>query len=245
MGEGNGEAELPASIELAWGLRARPTKGPKPGLSLERIVAAGVRVAVSMGRVAKELDVTAMSLYRHVAAKDELLALMVDAAVGPPPELTAQGWRAALMEWAWADLRALRRHSWVLHVQLTGFPATPNQIGWLERGLAAAGGTGLTENEKLSVVMLLNALARTQAGVSDPINAALAEAGMTETDARGHYGRLLRRVTDAERFPAITAFLDSGAFEEPDHPDAEFVFGLERVLDGVAELIASRRRRSG
>jgi ketosteroid isomerase-like protein len=46
-----GEAvwELPASIEAAWGLRERPHKGPKPGLSLRRIVAAGVKVAESEG----------------------------------------------------------------------------------------------------------------------------------------------------------------------------------------------------
>ena len=50
---------LPASIEAAWGLRERPARGPKPALSLERIVAAAVDVAaaegigaVSMGRVA-------------------------------------------------------------------------------------------------------------------------------------------------------------------------------------------------
>ncbi|RBL86888.1 TetR/AcrR family transcriptional regulator, partial [Streptomyces cavourensis] len=39
-----GGGDLPASIEAAWGLRERPAKGPKPGLSLERIVAAAVAV---------------------------------------------------------------------------------------------------------------------------------------------------------------------------------------------------------
>ena len=41
--------------------------------------------AVSMGRVAGELGSSPMSLYRYVDAKDELLALMVDAALGPVP----------------------------------------------------------------------------------------------------------------------------------------------------------------
>jgi hypothetical protein len=51
--------DLPASIEAAWGRRERPHRGPKPGLSLSRIVEAGVRIAeadglaaVSMSRVA-------------------------------------------------------------------------------------------------------------------------------------------------------------------------------------------------
>ena len=62
---------LPASIEAAWGVRARPNKGPRPALSLERIVAAAVRVAaadglqaVSMSRVAARPGVSTMSLYR-------------------------------------------------------------------------------------------------------------------------------------------------------------------------------------
>src|SRR6478736_4584439 len=62
MTEGDGEAGLPASIEYAWGLQARPVKGPKPGLSIERIVEAGVAIAeaegisaVSMSRVAAEI----------------------------------------------------------------------------------------------------------------------------------------------------------------------------------------------
>ena len=71
---------LPASIAAAWGLRERPARGPKPGLSLERIVAAAVAVAraegveaVSMSRVARELGSSPMSLYRYVGAKDELV----------------------------------------------------------------------------------------------------------------------------------------------------------------------------
>jgi hypothetical protein len=31
--------------------------------------------------------------------------------------------------------------------------------------------------------------------------------------------------------------LDAGVFDHPDHPDDEFVFGIERILDGVAALV--------
>ena len=74
------ENGIPPVLAMAWGLRDRPGKGPRPGLTLERIVAAGVKVAateglgaVSMARVAKELGAATMSLYRHINAKDELL----------------------------------------------------------------------------------------------------------------------------------------------------------------------------
>src|SRR5215470_993531 len=106
--EGLDQQALPASVAAAWGVRDRPHKGPKPGLSLERIVAAAVQVAdaeglaaVSMSRVAAELGTAPMSLYRYVAAKDELLALMFDAAYGPSPTGPGgdAGWRAGLSRW--------------------------------------------------------------------------------------------------------------------------------------------------
>ena len=106
------EAEVPASVAAAWGVRERPHKGPKPGLSLARIVDAGVRVAdtegidaVSMGRVATSLDTAAMSLYRHVSSKEELLRLMVDAAWGdsPGPLAAGESWRDGLSRMAQAQ----------------------------------------------------------------------------------------------------------------------------------------------
>ena len=85
-------AGLPVSILTAWGLRGRPAKGPRPTLSLAQIVTAGVQVAeseglaaISMSRVAAKLGTAPASLYRHVATKDELLALMADAVLGRPP----------------------------------------------------------------------------------------------------------------------------------------------------------------
>jgi AcrR family transcriptional regulator len=104
---------LPASIEAAWGVRTRPNKGPRPALSLERIVAAAVRVAttdglqaVSMGRVAADLGVSTMSLYRYVAARDELLALMADLSFEAPPAARRpeETWRDGLSRWAWSEL---------------------------------------------------------------------------------------------------------------------------------------------
>src|SRR4051812_49574831 len=112
---------LPASIAAAWGLRERPARGPRPGLSLERIVGAAVDLAdaegigaVSMGRVAKELGSSPMSLYRYVAAKDELLALMVDAALALPnaPGDPGEDWRAGIARRAWGYYDAPRPPAW-------------------------------------------------------------------------------------------------------------------------------------
>jgi AcrR family transcriptional regulator len=246
---------LPASIEAAWGVRERPNKGPRPALSLERIVAAAVRVAaadglaaVSMSRVAADLGVSTMSLYRYVAAKDELLALMSDLAWETPPARRgpAESWRAGLSRWAWTELAVVRRNPWVLRIPISGPPVTPNAIAWLEVGLDCLRDTGLEEGEKLGVILLLTGFVRNQALLEADISAAQA-AGTTppEPELLASYGRLLTRLTDPERFPALHAVIASGVFDQPGDGDEDFVFGLERVLDGIEALIEKRRTTGG
>ncbi|MGX1886438.1 TetR/AcrR family transcriptional regulator C-terminal domain-containing protein [Streptomyces sp. NPDC055287] len=248
-GDGGGESGgtgLPASLELAWGLRERPAKGPKPGLSLERIVGAAVAVAaadglaaVSMGRVAKELGASTMSLYRYVGAKDELYVLMMEAALGAPPAPPEPGtaWREALTRWAWAQREVLRRNLWALRIPTSGPPLTPNSVAWMEQGLAALAGTGIGEGEKISVILLVNGFVRQEAQLMADLAAANARTGATTEEVLGRYGRTLAKLADPLRYPAVARVLESGVMEQPDDPDFEFVFGLERVLDGVEALV--------
>lgn len=240
------ETGLPASIEAAWGVRRRRRKGPKPGLDLERIVAAAVKVAaaegieaVSMSRVASELGSSAMSLYRYVAAKDELLALMVDAAFDEPvaPAPPEERWRDGMTRWAWTYHDALRRHPWVLRVPISGPPVTPNQIAWLEDGLRSLGATGLAEGEKLSVILLVSGYVRNEATLSADL-AAAARSG--DGQVMPTWSQQLARLTDAARFPALHAALASDVFDQDDDPDDEFSFGLERLLDGIEALVRRR-----
>ncbi len=242
---------LPPGIELAWGLRERPGRGPKPGLTLERIVAAGIKVALtegigvlSMARLAGELGVGTMSLYRYVAAKDELLTLMVDTAIGAPPAAVhpANDWRTGLTSWAIGIRAAYRRHPWALRVPISGPPAGPNNIAWLEAGLRALAATPLSEQQKLSTILLLSGFVRNELTLAADI-----AAGSATEPAVASYGALLARLADANRFPALHRALAAGAFADDDDPDAEFNFGLGRILDGVEKLAVvtgtSRRRR--
>src|SRR5258708_30847444 len=157
-----GSTGLPASLEQAWGLRSRPHRGPRPGLSLERRVAAAVRMAdagglaaVSMNRVAAELGTGTMSLYRYVASKDELVTLMVDAAWGPAPWTQASGapgedWRSGLSRWA-SEMRAcLHRPPWALQVPISGLPIRPHQGAWVEEGLRGLGEASLHQEGEAS-----------------------------------------------------------------------------------------------
>jgi AcrR family transcriptional regulator len=237
---------IPGTIAAAWGVRERPHKGPKPALSLPRIVAAAVQVAdtegldaVSMGRVAAELGAAPMSLYRHVSAKEELLRLMVDAAWGdsPGPLAPGENWRAGLSRWAWALRAGARRHPWVVRIPISGLPILPREIAWFEDALACMHGTGLTEPRKASVIMLLAGYVRNQATTEADIEAAIRASGLDPVEWMASYPRMLRQLTDPQRFPALTAFIAAGVFDVADGPDDEFIFGLDRILDGIEALI--------
>ncbi|MCO1595794.1 TetR/AcrR family transcriptional regulator [Micromonospora sp. RHAY321] len=233
-------------LEAIW--TARPPAEAREGLSLTRIVGAAIEVAdtdglgaVSMSRVAKSLGFTTMSLYRHVANKEELILHMQDAAVGPPPAdlVTGQDWRADLGRWSWAAVRKLRDHPWILQtLSMFGPPATPNQLSWFEYGLRALGPTPLGENEKVSAILLIQA--------HSFADLTFHTAGSATAVADGDpYETLFTRIIDPKRFPALTAAFSGGGFASTDNPEADrdwlYEFGLQRILDGVQVLVEQRR----
>ncbi|MFD4388192.1 TetR/AcrR family transcriptional regulator [Streptomyces sp. NPDC058486] len=246
--EGGG-TYLPPSVEAVWGLRERPTKGPKPGLSQDRIVAAAVELAsaeglaaVSMGRVAKELGVSTMSLYRHVSAKQELYVLMQEAATGAPPELFAPGvpWREGLERWAWAMRGVYLRSLWLLRVPVSGPPATPHAVAWWEKALLAMAETGLDEGAKISVTLLVAGFVKNDALMAAELADAAEASGAAPQEAMLQYSRTLRRLVDPAAYPEVARLIDSGVLDQSDGPDDEFRFGLARILDGVAALVEGR-----
>jgi AcrR family transcriptional regulator len=229
---------IPPSIQLAWGLRDRGTRGPKPGLTLERIVSAGIKVALtdgigalSMSRVARELGVGTMSLYRYVDAKDELLALMVDTALGTPPAAAHgdEDWRSGLTRWAVGVRDAYRRHPWSLRVPISAPPLGPNNIAWLEAALDSLSNMPLSEQDKLSCILLVSGFVRNDATLT-------ADFATGEPVVPG-YGTVLSELTDAANFPALHRAIATGALDDEDDIDAEFSFGLQRILDGIDALI--------
>jgi AcrR family transcriptional regulator len=240
---------MPRAVAAAWRGREPGTRGRRPGLSLATIVDAGVRVAVadglaavSMSRVAHEIGAATMSLYRHVSAKDELLAHMVDAAFGtaPDPPATRETWRAGLTRWAYAHLTVLRRHRWLVRVPISGPPLMPNQVLWFERGLQCLGDTPLPAAEKPGVLLLVSGFVRNEATLEADLLQAAQASGLRLEDAGAAYGRLLGGLIDAHRYPALQAVLDARTFDPPGTPDDQVQFGLDRILDGIDVLIRTR-----
>ncbi|WP_329572892.1 TetR/AcrR family transcriptional regulator C-terminal domain-containing protein [Kitasatospora sp. NBC_01266] len=234
-------AGLPGSIHVLWDLREREQRG-RTGLSTSRIVTAAIGFAdefglgtLSMARIAERLDSATMSLYRHVSSKDELQALMVDMAYGMPPELEDgdRHWRAGLEQWARAFLEVFRRHPWMLQIPVSGPPLEPGQMSWLERGLRTLGRTGLTPNEKLSVMLLMVGYVRNNAQLS----MGLVSENVSEAELMANYGQAMDKFVTAETFPAVRELIEAGTFESTED---DFGFGLQRVLDGVEVLVRVR-----
>jgi AcrR family transcriptional regulator len=214
-------------------------------MSRERIAQAAIDLAdaegmgaVSMQRVAAALGFTTMSLYRYVPGKNELIALMVDIAVGEAPDLGAisGGWRPKLAEWARQTWQAFQRHPWFLEAA-TQTVMGPRQLGWLEAAVAALTGTGLVGDELVNAALVVNGHVRSMV----PFGPRPAQPD-TEFDAEawaGAHVAMLR--AHSERFPALTAAIAEGAFGASPADEDPLDFGLQRILDGIEVLIASRQ----
>jgi AcrR family transcriptional regulator len=231
----DGEAGL---VELLWGLRQPPSRGPKPTLSVGRIVQAAVDIAdadglaaVSMRRVADALDVTKMALYRYLAGKAELLACMIEQAVGDPPDLDhlPGGWRPRLEAWARQVWASWDCHPWLPGATTGDRVMGPRELGWTECAVGALAGTGLSGRERLDAVFVLSGHVRNARS--------LATAGTQPWTSRRQV-ELLRG--HADRFPALAAAVPAaGEASRRGDQDAR-EFGLARILDGLGLLIAER-----
>lgn len=229
------------NVLLLWGARERPSRGPKPALSVEAIVRAGIAVAdreglgaVTMARVAAQLEVTTMALYRYVPGKDELLDLMTDGAFGSPPPAGGGPWRAEVRHCARACLRMFSERPWVLEAVLRRAPIGPRWLSWLNALLEAFAGSGLKGSEVMRAVMLVDGHVRSAAQLT---------LGPTGTGSWAtSFGVVLEVIAADPRYGAIAATARSGGFEfSLEGPESAFEFGLDRLLDGLEAFVAARR----
>jgi AcrR family transcriptional regulator len=225
--------------ELLWGKEPVRTRGPKPAITLTAIAEAAIAIAdaegldaVSMQRVAGELPVTKMALYRHVPGKTELIAVMSDLAMGAPPDRPGLPWREALHTWALDLYDGFTRHPWLLQSTIGRRLLGPNELAWLERGLATLADSGLTGGEQLDSILVVTSHVRNLAQQSTTFPGSTT--GLTEEDLQQSLTEIL--TNEAARFPhLVTAMRTSAGSQEQG-----LEFGLQRILDGLELLINDR-----
>jgi AcrR family transcriptional regulator len=217
--------------DFLWHERSRPTRGPKPALTLDKIADAAIAVAdaeglaaVSMQRVAADLGFTKMSLYRYLPGKAELVATMIERGIGEPPALTG-GWRAGLIAWADRLHAAYLAHPWTIEATAGDRPIGPNELSWMESALALLP-PGLSGAERMDTVAV----------VAGHVRAIAAQAHQSEARMGAAIGLVLRE--RADQFPAVASAMSDITVHGGE--DRAFQFGLERILDGLQVLVSAR-----
>jgi AcrR family transcriptional regulator len=223
--------------------RQRPTQASRSPLTRERVLRTATALAdrdgieaLTMRRLGQELGVEAMSLYNHVANKDDLLAGILDLVVGEldlPAD--AADWRSALRSSALDAHAILRRHPWspgllVLRPEMTG-ASRWRQMDFTLGQLRSAG-FSVERTHHAFHVLDSYVIGFTLQEVSFPAPtgdlAALGERFLATFPAAEH----------PHLAEHIRYHIDTGVFDEGD-----FEFGLDLILDSLAAM--ERRRGTG
>ncbi len=246
------------TLHLLWGRTDPPRRGPKARVSLGDLVSAAVAIAdaegieaVSPRRVAEAVGTSSMSFYTHIPDKAVLLDLMLDAVSGP-----AEGESPVSMNFdpaRWRDnvtlvAREYRafflRHPWVSQVSSHRPVLGPNTLKAYEHFLSTFDGLGLSEVEMdLSVSMVANYV---HGAVRDVLRASQvkAQTGISDDDWWYTIAPFLETI-DFSPYPVSSRVGPVvGELYGLGNPDMAFDFGLERLLDGLATLIASKTAQS-
>lgn len=196
--------------------------------------------ALSMRRIATDLGIPTMSLYRHVRNRDDLLTRMLDAALAqsPLPDPLPDDWRARAETCARTMWDAFQRHPWAAHaMSMTRPQAVPHALLHTEALLAAFDGIPgrhLDLDTRMHLAVSVFQLAR-GIGVSiEPALLAQQDSGLTDEEWTDRALPDLQAVADPRRFPQISAATSTDIDLTL---DSLFEFGLARLLDGYAVFL--------
>ncbi|MBO8191925.1 TetR/AcrR family transcriptional regulator C-terminal domain-containing protein [Streptomyces oryzae] len=247
---GEGLTRLVRSLDLLWGRAGqdRPARGPKPGLTLAQIVATAVELAdregltaLSMRRVAGELGVGTMSLYRYVPGKDELVALMCDHVLGSPGELEqsrGKDWRTTLELIAESSWELYTTHTWLIQVNQARPVLGPNSMADLDFALTALDGLPLSGQEKMNILVAVDNLVMGAARSHVLYQQAAQQSGVSDEEFWHTQEPYIVRGMEEGGFTRLAALPDD-AFAT-DLADSTR-FAVRALLDGFQLLLDQRR----
>ncbi|MGY0500414.1 TetR/AcrR family transcriptional regulator [Nocardia sp. FBN12] len=230
-------------LELLWrhSLPAKPgTRGPKPGLTVDDVVAAGITLAdrdgidkLTIRAVATELGLRAMSLYTYVPSKDALIVLMVDAVAADIPIPADLPVRERMIAIATQIRTELIEHPWLLEVSPWRQVLGPARMRRYERQLTAIEGVGLSDLAMDRAIAVLTDFATGNARLA--VAAAGAAAQLSDADWWAVNGPLLAQVMPAGEFPLAgrVGTVVGEHYQAPADPDGAFDYGVATLVDGL------------
>jgi AcrR family transcriptional regulator len=221
----------------------------RPSLSRERIVSTAISIAdaegtgaISIRRIARDLDVGNMTIYWYVASRDELIALMIDAVEGefeiPAP---SGDWRGDVTTAARAIRAVLVRHGWM--ASFVGFRRSvgPNELAHLENALATLTEPPL-ELDLAAALRILMAIETYVLGFAlrDQQELGVERAGGSRLgvdDMTGTVVGYIERLEATGHHPNLTRMFREGIALSREE---RFEYGLARLLDGIEQDLDRR-----
>lgn len=223
----------------------RPRRGrEQPALSQDHIVAEAILLldaegieALSMRKLGTRLDAGATSLYRHVANRDELIELVVDAVYGEieaPAVTDPAAWRESVAVCAHSVRSMILRHPWIA-----------SMLGQV--GLAYLGPNVMRLNERMLDMFQTSGFSSTEADqalstvVAYVIGMSISEAAWLTMVARSgqdeqEWQERLRPSVEqaAQPYPRLSEQVTAQAGQDMRQArDDNFNYGLDRILDGL------------
>jgi AcrR family transcriptional regulator len=211
-------------------------------LSRDRVLRTAVSLAdeggvdsISMRRIAQELGVVPMALYKHVANKDELLNGMIDVVVAEiDPPIEGADWKTTMRERILSARRALLRHAWASRVLESRGEPTPTVIAYMDSmmGVFLAGGFSVDLMHHAMHVMGSRILGFSQELFDDTSSMPdeeAAEMWAQVADAYPNIAKLIPVALGTHEGPVVGGGCDD---------QFEFEFALDLILDGLDRLRA-------
>jgi len=223
-------------------MTAKPRKTPprRTPLSRERVLRAAIALAdergadeLTMRKLAQDLGVEAMSLYNHVASKDDLLDGMVDIVFSEiEPPVAGGDWKAELRKRAVSTRDALNRHRWAIGEMEGRGSHGPSNLRLHDAVLGCLRGAGF------SVEMTVHAYSVQDAYI---YGFALQQSDMSPESPEDFAAVAQQQMVDyadaLSDYPNLVEVVGGHVAESGYDYETEFRFGLDVILDRLEQLL--------
>ncbi len=217
-----------------------PDAAPRTPLTRQRVLRAAVALAdrggvgaLSMRKLAQELGVEAMSLYHHVANKDDILDGIVDVVFGEIELPTGEaGWEAAMRRRSVSTREALRRHPWATGLMESRRTPGPANIRHHDAVL------GVLRNAGFPVELAAHAYSLLDSYI---YGFALQEASLPfhTPEETAEVAQEIMSVFPADDYPHLAEIATEHVLQPGYDYGNEFLYGLDLILDGLARARAA------
>jgi len=220
---------------------AKNSRGPRTPLTRQRVLLTATELADESGidpltirKLATRLGVKPMSIYHHVANKDEILDGMVDAVFGEidlPPEHA--NWRFAMRVSALSARSVLARHPWAAAMMESRTSPGPNTLEHHDAVL------GCFRRGGFSLPLTAHAAALVDSYI---YGFALQEANLPfrTPDELADIVEAIVESIPADEYPNLIEFTTEHALQPGYNFADEFEFGLDLILDGLETAVRTQ-----